>query len=165
MTNSAAVAQNAATPAPKQLKKNDFLLAITEQPMTRGAIVEALEEYKFLPSYLDYLIEHFVAQGKVVVGGTADLPTYARKGSKPAGTGANRTGYKVVVDDEGNFQMETASLINAGHLLQEGYSATEKRAIKAATSRIFANYQAQTKAIKALSTDAKADDTPEEGDI
>ena len=54
---------------PKQLKKNDFLAAVTEAPMTRGQLVDALEDYEYIGTYLDYLTEHFQAQGKIIVEG------------------------------------------------------------------------------------------------
>lgn len=154
--------------APKQLKKNDFLTAVTEAPMTKGELVDALEEYEFIDSYLDFLIDHFKAQGKVIVteGEIAGTITIQRKGKK---TGGPRTVFRVVGfvaqdendEDVSGYELESKEI--TGNLSDEdkdaGFSMTEKAAVKKASSDVFAQYKANTAAIKAL---LEADETAED---
>ncbi len=154
---------NSQVPELKQLKKNDFLAAVTEAPMTKGDLVDALENFEFIPTYLDYLIEHFEAQGKIVVGENEDGDkTIQRKGRKTSGP---RNVFRVVegvstldVESEqaafpnGTYELEVKEI--TGNLTDEdkdaGWSMTEKAAIKKASSMVFADYKARTAAIKAL---------------
>jgi hypothetical protein len=144
----------------KQLKKNDFLSVLTETPMTRRQLVEALDEYEFIPTYLDFLIDHFKAQGKVIVG-TAEISgdaTFARKGKK---TGGPRDVFRVIDGEDGGYELKSKEI--TGNLSDEdkeaGWSMTEKAAVKKATSDVFASYKASTAAIKAL---LEADETAED---
>lgn len=153
---------------PKQLKKNDFLAAITEAPMTRGKLIEALDEFEYIGTYLDYLAEHFVAQGKVVVEGDFGPlgdGTICRKGRKTSGP---RNVFRVVEreDMEGELVYALESKEITGNLSDEdkeaGWSMTEKAAVKKASSDVFADYKARTAAIKAtLETDESAEDEAE----
>lgn len=138
----------------KQLKKSNFLAVITEQPQTRGEIVEALDEYDFIDSWLTFLIDHFESQNKIIVNEDETIQLRAKK----AGGGGNGTLYKVVAHEDGSYEMLTTT-IKEMDPNDDGWSKTEKRAIKVATSAIFANYKAQTEAVKALATpEEEADD-------
>lgn len=154
MTQTAA-ATNAKAPAPKQLKKLDFLNVIGATAVSRADIVEALEGFSFIPSYIDYLTEHFVANGKIVRNedGTVNL-----KPGKVAGTGTEREVYAVVYDDEGKPQLETRVLAKGEHLTKDlGFYATKGKAVKVASQAIFAKYKADSDAVKALAPKAEAD--------
>ena len=150
---------------PKQLKKNDFLAAVTEAPMTRGQLVDALEDFEYIPTYMDYLVEHFQAQGKIIVEGDfASLGdgTIQRKGRKTSGP---RNVFRVVeregLDGEAIYALESKEI--TGNLSDEdkeaGWSMTEKAAVKKASSDVFADYKARTAAIKAtLEADEATED-------
>lgn len=153
------------SPAIKQLKKNDFLSVITETPMTRGQLVEALDEYNFIPTYLDFLIDHFVAQKKLVItdGEIAGSIMIARKGKK---TGGPRSVFRVLStvtggdDDEEIVEHKVESKEITGNMSPEdkhyGWSMTRKSAIKKACSDVFADYKAKTAAIKELDVEDSA---------
>lgn len=156
---------------PKQLKKNDFLAVLTEEPMTREQLVDALESYEFIGSWLDYLIEHFTKIERLVVGEDADgNVTYARKGRKTSGP---RNVYRVVgtqvQDEELSWKTNTVYSLESkeisGVLTEDdkadGWSMTEKAAVKKASSEVFATYKAQTAAIKAL---LEADEATEDSE-
>ena len=130
----------------KQLKKNDFLAVILATAMTRGQVVEALSEYTFIPTYLDYLTDHFVAQGKIVKNedGTIQL-----KPGKKAASGT-RTKHRVVEVD-GNYTLESLPLEKGEHITKDsGWYATAGKAVKVTCSAIFKNYIESTKAVKSL---------------
>lgn len=152
----------------KHLKKNDFLSVITETPMTRGQLVEALDEYEFIPSYLDFLIDHFKAQKKLVItdGEIAGSIMIARKGKK---TGGPRSVFRVLFNsipkDDDTYTIEHAmeSKEITGNMSDEdkdnGWSMTRKSAVKKACSDVFASYKTQTAVIKELDVeDEKADE-------
>lgn len=148
-------ATNAKAPAPKQLKKLDFLNVIGATAMTRENIVDSLTEFAFIPSYIDYLTEHFIATGKIVRNedGTVNL-----KPGKVAGTGTEREVYAVVYDDEGTPQLETRVLAKGEHLTKDlGFYATKGKAVKVASQAIFAKYKADSDAVKALVPKAEAE--------
>lgn len=131
---------------PKQLKKNDFLAHVTEEPMTRQELVDALVDYEFIASYLDFLIDHFEAQGKVVRHDDGTISRKARKGAAP------KEVFRVDIDEDGSPALETKE--NTGILSDEdkeaGWSVTANAAIKKASSAVFAEYKERTAAIKAL---------------
>lgn len=134
----------------KQLKKSNFLAVITDQPQTRGEIVEALDEYDFIDSWLTFLIDHFESQNKIVVNedGTIQLRS---KGA--TGGGGNGTLYKVVTGEDGSYELLTTTIKDMDPE-DSGWSKTEKRAIKVATSAIFADYKAKTEAVRSLATES-----------
>lgn len=151
--------------APKQLKKNDFLAVITEEPMTRGQLVDALEDFEYIPTYMDYLVDHFTAQNKIIVEGdfgSLGEGTIQRKGRK---TGGPRNVFRVIdtTNEDGEVVYELESKEITGNLSDEdkeaGFSMTEKAAVKKASSDVFAQYKASTAAIKAL---LEADETAED---
>lgn len=131
----------------KQLKKSNLLAVITAEPMTRGEIVDALEEYEFIDSYLTFLIDHFEVQGKIIKNEDGTVQLKAKKVS----AAASSTVYKVFTDEDGNFELKTCEIkdLPEDH---EGWSKTEKRALKVASSAVFADYKAKVEAIKALAT-------------
>lgn len=142
--------KNQAAPAPKQLKKNDFLNAVSEQPMTREELVDALDEFEFLGSYLDYLTEHFEAQGKITRN---EDGTIQRKGKKAA---TSRKLFRIV-DGEAGPEIDEWTLgkgdFFTDEVKAEGWRSSESAAVKAACQQVFASYKADTASIRALLAD------------
>ena len=132
----------------KQLKKNDFLKIVTEAPMTKGQIVEALDEYQFIGSYLDYLIEHFVSFGKIVQNEDGTYSRKLKKSSMPKAV------YRVTDDEEGGHVMKSKEVTGllSDKDKAEGWSTTENAAVKKASSFIFAQYKKTTESIKSVLT-------------
>lgn len=155
---------------PKQLKKSDFLAAVTEAPMTRGQLVDALVDFEYISTYMDYLVEHFQAQGKIIVEGdfgSLGDGTIRRKGRKTSGP---RNVFRVVEREVHNGEIGVAYVLESkeitGNLSDEdkeaGWSMTEKAAVKKASSDVFADYKTRTAAIKAtLEADESAEDEAE----
>tara|TARA_R110000744_G_C19371646_1_gene562769 strand:+ start:10089 stop:10589 length:501 start_codon:yes stop_codon:yes gene_type:complete len=158
----------------KQLKKNEFLAVLTETPMTKGQLVDALDEFEYIPTYLDFLIDHFKNQGKIVIG-EAEIsgdPTFARKGKK---SGGPRNVFRIIADMNGPADSEDDDaedvLVHSveskeitGNMSDEdkaaGWSMTKKAAIKKACSDVFAQYKADTANIKLLDVeDAPAEES------
>lgn len=131
--------------APKQLKKNDFLAHVTDEPMTREQLVDALEEFEYVGSYLDYLTDHFVARGMIVQNEDGTINRKPRKGAAPKDI------FRVVEGEDGP---ELESKENVGVLSDEdkdaGWSVTANAAVKKACSTVFQDYKDRTAAIKAL---------------
>lgn len=129
----------------KQLKKSDFLAAVTEEPMTKGDLIDALEEYEFIPSYIDYLMDHFEARNKIVKN---EDGTFNLRAKKTGGSTSNEV-FRVVHDDENGYSIETGIISEVDN--EDGsWSKTQKAAIKKATSASFQFYKAETEAIRAL---------------
>jgi len=145
--------------AMKQLKKNDFLNAITEEPMTRGQLIDALEEYDFIDSWLTYLTEHFETQGKILVETDEDGNVTLQRKAKKGGA-ASREVFLVEFDEdlneEGGYKI-TQRTLEKGETMDKdaGEATTVKRAVKNATSAIFAQYKADTAIVKALLEDVE----------
>lgn len=129
----------------KQLKKSDFLNVITDGPMTRGQVVEALEDFEFVASYLDYLTDHFVAQGKVIKHEDGTFNRKPRKGSAPKDV------FRVMSGGDGPV-METKEVTGglSDEDKAESWSITKGAAIKKASSVVFAFYKSETAKIKKL---------------
>ena len=137
----------------KQLKKSDFLAIITIAAMTKAEVVDALDEFDFIPSWLDYLVEHFVDQGKIIKEGKFNDGdgTICRKAAK--GGAGPRMAY-LVAEDEGEFVLSSREL-EAGKSIDKdaGEATTANRAVKNRTSAIFAQYKADTATVRALLED------------
>ena len=125
----------------QQLKKNSFLAVITAEPMTRQDIFDALENYEFISSYLDYLIDHFANQGKIVVAedGTINL--------KPGKAAANRNVFCVEYDQDLCEYVMRERTLGRGQLLtppdkEAGWAKTYNAAVKCACRTNFAQYKA-----------------------
>lgn len=131
----------------KQLKKSDYLSAITEEPMDRRQVVEALEDFSFIGSYLDYLQEHFVAQGKIIEN---EDGTIQRAASKSAAK--TRVMYRVADTDDVGLVLQAMEV--TGNLTdeekREGWSVTEQAAVKKACAAVFHEYKQRTSDIKEL---------------
>lgn len=149
-----------------QLKKANFLDVITDEPQTRGQIVDALAEFDFIDSWLTYLMDHFVNQGKVVAEtGDEGVTMYKRKGKKSSTSGPRIV---FLVED---LEYEDGSMgftltereLDDGQLMDKdaGEAATAKRAVKNATSKIFASYKADCETVKGLLGEADTEGTPE----
>lgn len=144
----------------KQLKKSDLLSTIqqaaetSEAPLTKGQIVDLLDEYEFLDSWLTYLLDHFEKQGKIVKEENEDgEPTWAAKAKKTASS--NGEVYRVVEieneDEEGEITYDIeVGKISEVPVADESWSKTKNRAVKKACSAIFAEYKSRTGAIKSL---------------
>ena len=136
----------------KQLKKNDFLNAVSHETMTRGELVDALDEFEFIDSYLDYLTDHFVNMKKITKDEDGNLQRVAKK----TGGGGPRTMYQVAVDNDtgdlviNEFESKPGDGVDAEKAKIEGWRATRPAAVKAATQAAFAGYKAETVAIRAL---------------
>lgn len=133
----------------KQLKKADFLNAITEAPQSRGDIVDSLSGFDFLSSWFDYLVDHFVAQGKVVVN---EDGTIQRKGkaSKPAK--GPRMAYRA---DVAEATIEARELA-ADDELADDESLTKVGAVKKASTKAYNDYKNSVAILKQLREEAKA---------
>ena len=120
-----------------QLKKTDFLSAITEEPQTVEQVREQLAaKFEFIPSYADFLADHFVEQGRVQRDEQGNLSVKAR-----ATTGAGRTAtyYKVnIVDGEPQLMSNTDG---TAHTNDEGWSQTVSAAVKKAGKENFRRYR------------------------
>ncbi len=137
------------------LKKSDFLAAVTDEPMTREQLVDALDDFEFMPSWLDYLTDHFVASGKILRDEEAG--TIQRKRSAAGSAKVNEI-FRVVYDEDDVPSIESRS--NTGLLKPEdrdvGFRATAKAAIKDANSAVFKLYKARSAALKALLAEQEA---------
>lgn len=146
---------------PKQLKKQDFLDAVTEAPMTKAALVESLDGFTFIPAYLDYLTEHFVANGRVIRNADG---TIQRKGKKKVTV---REIHRVVFDAEatakaGNevFKLETLPF-DAEAIKGDEFAMTPSAAVKKYKSKLFKQYNGRLAAVNALAPKAEKDEQAE----
>lgn len=153
--------------APKQLKKNDFLSVVTAEPMTREQLVDTLIDYEFIPSYLDFLVDHFEAQKKVQKNEDGSIQRITKSGGK-AGVAycvvevTNDDG-EAAYDEAGNPILELKEMATKGALTAEqkadGWSLTKKAACKKVTQEIFAQYKAGTARVNALLVEAETEET------
>lgn len=124
------------------LKKSSLLSAIPDEPIKREDLQEQLDQdYEFLPSFFDYLIDHFENQGKIHVN-EADGTIWkkvAGSSSKP------RSIFCVVIKDE-SYQIITKEQL--GNISDEdkenGWTTTQKSAVKKMKSNVFAQYKEDT---------------------
>lgn len=130
---------------PKQLKKNDFLNAVTDELQTRDEIKESLSDFEFIDSYLDYLIDHFISRGRV----EEEDGKFRRKAGKSAAT--PKPIFRVVETDDG-FELEEKE--NKGLISDEdkeqGWCVTANAAVKKECSAEFQHYKSRTDAIRSL---------------
>lgn len=154
-----------------QLKKNNFLAVITEKPMTKKDVVDALDAFDFIPSWLDYLIAHFEDQGKIIKTGKFHDGdgTIQRKAGK--GAAGPRNVYLV----KRCRQAKEGEPQNCGFKMVErvlkddqtmdkdiGEATTAKRAVKNMSSTIFAKYKEETAAVRTLiEADGDVADSPD----
>lgn len=138
-----------------QLKKQAFLNAVTETPMTRAELVDSLEAYEFISSYLDFLVDHFQAQGKLIKNEDGTIQRKAKKGS------ASRDVYRVAMPDlDGSpFPEIEHRVMEPGETLdkENGWATTKARAVKNAVSAIHASYLEDSAAVKELLKEEAAD--------
>lgn len=132
----------------KQLKKLDFLNSVPEEFTSLDVLAQSLQKdgFEFVPSFVPFLKEHFVAQGKIEADEQGNIRRKAKKGA------IVHTLFRVVKNDEGKFVVEQKE--NTGILSVEdkeaGWSATRKAAVKKVNSAVFAEYRAQADELKAL---------------
>lgn len=158
--------------AVKQLKKTDFLNAVPTEAVNLEDVTTALtgEGFEFLPSYADYLLEHFIEAGRVVRNEDGTIQRSAGGSSSKA---SERDVYQVRVND-GNYKLVKASMRGnpngdtiyndeTGEVAAFGWAITPNAAIKKATQHVFAIYKDQSTAVKALADGEPTDvdyDTP-----
>lgn len=143
----------------KALKKSDFLAAISEEAMTRGQLVEVLGDdgYEFISSYIDYLLDHFEAQGKIELerDGDGAVTSIVRKGKKPA---TARDLFRVILNEsdegEGGYVIQRWTLGKGDYYNDEvkkaGWAQTPNAAAKKARSAVFVTYKNDVATINSL---------------
>lgn len=129
-----------------QLKKMDFLQILTSDPTPLAEIKEKLAEtHRFVPSYLDYLADHFAGQGRVTIDEDGNVSLDSRAAS--TSIGLVRDLYKVEVIG-GEFCIiklggNTAKAAAAAGLVSadQGWATTISAAVKRENSKNFARYR------------------------
>ena len=130
-----------------QLKKMDFLKILTSDPTPLAEIKEKLAEtHRFVPSYLDYLADHFAGQGRVTIDEDGNVSLDSRAAS--TSIGLVRDLYKVEEIDDGEFRIiklggNTAKAAAAAGLVSAdlGWATTISAAVKRENSKNFARYK------------------------
>ena len=130
-----------------QLKKMDFLKILTSDPTPLAEIKEKLaENHRFVPSYLDYLADHFAGQGRVTIDEDGNVSLASRAAS--TSIGLVRDLYKVEEIDDGEFRIiklggNTAKAAAAAGLVSadQGWATTISAAVKRENSKNFARYK------------------------
>merc|ERR1711964_802246 len=111
---------------------------------------------EFLPSYVDYLTEHFIEANRIQRNEDGTLQRTASTSSSKA---SEREVYEVrLVDGEyelvksvirGNPNTEQ-TLDENGFIIGFGWALTANAAVKKASSHVFANYKAESTTVKEL---------------
>ena len=130
-----------------QLKKMDFLKILTSDPTPLAEIKEKLAEtHRFVPSYLDYLADHFAGQGRVTIDEDGNVSLASRAAS--TSIGLVRDLYKVEEIGDGEFFIfklggNTAKAAAAAGLVSadQGWATTISAAVKRENSKNFARYK------------------------
>lgn len=139
-----------------QLKKMDFLKILTSDPTPLAEIKEKLAETRrFVPSYLDYLADHFAGQGRVTIDEDGNVSLASRAAS--TSIGLVRDLYKVEEIDDGEFRIiklggNTAKAAAAAGLVSadQGWATTISAAVKRENSKNFARYKERAVKISGL---------------
>ena len=139
-----------------QLKKMDFLKILTSDPTPLAEIKEKLAEtHRFVPSYLDYLADHFAGQGRVTIDEDGNVSLASRAAS--TSIGLVRDLYKVEEIDDGEFRItklggNTAKAAAAAGLVSadQGWATTISAAVKRENSKNFARYKERAVKISGL---------------
>ena len=129
-----------------QLKKMDFLKILTSDPTPLAEIKEKLAEtHRFVPSYLDYLTDHFAGQGRVTIDEDGNVSLASRAAS--TSIGLVRDLYKVE-EIGGEFRIiklggNTAKAAAAAGLVSadQGWATAISAAVKRENSKNFARYK------------------------
>lgn len=146
------------------LKKNNFLAVVPYTPTTMDQLKELLTGFQYLPAFLDFLVAHFVAQGKI----TETVAGIHRTAPKSGGA---TTKHMFLVDVEyfadgddnrtGGFRMVKATPDSLNMSIEEmrdnGWRLTTGAAIKEACSAVFKTYKTHTATIKALDSVSEDD--------
>ena len=138
-----------------QLKKMDFLKILTSDPTPLAEIKEKLAEtYRFVPSYLDYLADHFAGQGRVTIDEDGNVSLASRAAS--TSIGLVRDLYKVE-EIGGEFRIvklggNTAKAAAAAGLVSadQGWATAISAAVKRENSKNFARYKERAVKINGL---------------
>ena len=139
-----------------QLKKMDFLKILTSDPTPLAEIKEKLAEtHRFVPSYLDYLADHFAGQGRVTIDEDGNVSLASRAAS--TSIGLVRDLYKVEEIGDGEFFIfklggNTAKAAAAAGLVSadQGWATTISAAVKRENSKNFARYKERAAKIGGL---------------
>lgn len=139
-----------------QLKKMDFLKILTSDPTPLAEIKEKLAEtHRFVPSYLDYLADHFAGQGRVTIDEDGNISLASRAAS--TSIGLVRDLYKAEETDDGEFRIiklggNTAKAAAAAGLVSadQGWATTISAAVKRENSKNFARYKERAVKIGSL---------------
>ena len=139
-----------------QLKKMDFLKILTSDPTPLAEIKEKLAEtHRFVPSYLDYLADHFAGQGRVTIDEDGNVSLASRAAS--TSIGLVRDLYKVEEIDDGEFRIiklggNTAKAAAAAGLVSadQGWATAISTAVKRKNSKNFARYKERAVKINGL---------------
>ena len=140
-----------------QLKKMDFLKILTSDPTPLAEIKEKLAEtHRFVPSYLDYLADHFAGQGRLTIDEDGNVSLASRAASTSTSIGLVRDLYKVE-EIGGEFRIiklggNTAKAAAAAGLVSAdlGWATTISAAVKRENSKNFARYKERAAKISAL---------------
>ena len=138
-----------------QLKKMDFLKILTGDPTPLAEIKEKLAEtHRFVPSYLDYLADHFAGQGRLTIDEDGNVSLASRAAS--TSIGLVRDLYKVE-EIGGEFRIiklggNTAKAAAAAGLVSAdlGWATTISAAVKRENSKNFAHYKERAAKISGL---------------
>ena len=120
-----------------QLKKTDFLSVLTEEPQTVEQVREQLAaKFEFIPSYADFLADHFVEQGRVQRDEQGNLSVKARATNS---AGRTATYYKLnIVDGEPPLMSNTDG---TAHTNDKDWSQPVSAAVKKADNQNFRSYR------------------------
>lgn len=143
----------------KQLKKTEFLNAIPNEATSVEQISQELTNngFEFLPSYVDYLTEHFIEAGRVARDEDGNI--YRVVGGGASSKAADREVFEVRKDEDGYTMVKATmrgnpsadqTVNDEGEVIAFGWAITPNAAMKKAASHVFANYKAESAAVKEL---------------
>lgn len=140
-------------PKPKQLKKMDLLAALPADPIERAEVKDLLAGFEFIDSYVEYLINHFIALGRILA---TEGSTMIQLAPKKVTGGGIRELFIVGKDEQGKptlYKVFPEGVMTKEDIEQHrnlGYRITPGAAKKAATSQAFKDYKANIALINGL---------------
>lgn len=174
----------------QELKKSNFLMIFKNEdnslkaPMSKGELVDALEDYTFIDSWLIFLLESYVGSEKLTKATHVDPDTdeetvvYQLNRKKSGGNGGPREAWRIVwqevapatlleSDEEWvpKYGLESKTVGGSEPLgKDDGWAGSISAAAKRGRQAVFATYKEQTAAINAVWEANKDDDEGEEGE-
>lgn len=142
-----------------QLKKTDFLHAVTETPVDIPALTRRLQEtYDFVESYLIYLVDYYIAKNKIVKEENGSISRKVGKREQP------KVAYRVGAHPEECPHAEFVSeSIEENYFLQAmplqvgvkanqkiGEASTPARAVKLALALLYQDYKKECEDVRTL---------------